>query len=305
MMPLVVVLTLSAVVTLLLGGYLFGARAGREVRSTLLEERDARGARVAELEARLASAPREEPREDRVKSELARMLAPLLEKAKADPTADVLRRDMQSLTDSVAARERNNDAFRDEMRTLLTSVASKAPDPGQIHRDMQRMSALLAQREDGTGDVRRMMNEVLSPMLDRERALQDLASIHVGAGGLGELPKLLDAIADKAGFSTVVLSDEAGLPLAASAGASEVELLAGTAAFFVTLAERAERAAAPRPLSCVVLDETNRTTVHRMFTVGASRFTLSAVSRGLDLSPGALDPALSPLERALTRTELS
>ena len=304
MMPLVIVLAATAVVTLLIAGYLFGARAGRAARTAILEEKFAQGARVMALEARLAAQP-PPPREDRVKTELEGMLAPLLANAQKDPSVDVLRREMQSLTDSVAARERNNDSFREEMRGLLSTVAKQAPNPDQMHKDMQKVTLLLAQRGDGTNDVRRMMNELLSPMLDRERIGRELSSIHVGGGGLGELPKLLDAIAEKAGFSAVVLSDESGLPLAASTGASDVEALAGTAAFFLTLAERAERAELPRPLSCVVLDETNRMTLHRMFVVGAARFTLSAVSRGANLSPGALDPALSPLERALTRREFA
>ncbi|MBP6830550.1 MAG: hypothetical protein KA978_07180 [Deltaproteobacteria bacterium] len=153
--------------------------------------------------------------------------------------------------------------------------------------------------------VKTELEGMLAPLLDRERIGRELSGIRVGGGGLGELPKLLDAIAQKAGFSHVVLSDESGLPLAASTGAAEVEALAGTAAFFLTLAERAERAELPRPMSCVVLDETNRMTLHRMFVVGAARYTVSAVSRGMNLAPGALDPALSPLERALTRRELA
>lgn len=166
-----------------------------------------------------------------------------------------------------------------------------------------RLAALPpAPREDR---VKTELETMLAPLLDRERIGRELSVIHVGGGGLGELPRLLDAIAQRAGFSEVVLSDESGLPLAASTGAGDVEALAGTAAFFLTLAERSERAAQPRPLSCVVLDETNRMTLHRMFVVGASRFTLSAVSRGQNLAPGALDPALSPLERALTRREFS
>lgn len=306
MMPLAIVLAVSSVVALLTGGYLFGARSGRDVRAAILEEKDAQSARVIELEARLAaSAPSRDERGDRVRAELEGMLAPLIANTKKDPTVDVLRREMQSLTDSVALRERNNDSFREEMRGLLSTVARQAASPDQMQKDLHRMTSLLAQRGDGTGDVRKMMNELLAPMLDRERSLRELSSIHVGAGGLGELPKLLDAIAQKAGFSSVVLSDESGLPLAASSEASDVEGLAGIAAFFLTLAERAERASLPRPLSCVVLDETNRTTLHRMFVVGSSRFTLSAVSRGMALTPGALDAALSPLERALTRRELS
>ena len=306
MMPLAFVLVVVAVAALLTGGYLFGARRGRDARAAILEEKDAQAARVIALEARLAaSASPHDDRAERVKVELEGMLAPLLANARKDPSVDVLRREMQTLSDSVAARERNNASFRDEMRGLLSGVARQAASPDQLQKDLQRMTSLLAQRGDGAGDVRKMMNELLAPMLDRERSLRELSSIHVGAGGLGALPALLDAIAQKAGFSSVVLSDESGLPLAASSDASDVEGLAGIAAFFLTLAERAERASLPRPLSCVVLDETNRTTLHRMFVVGPTRFTVSAVSRGLEVGPGALDPALSPLEQALTRREPS
>ncbi len=298
MMPLAIVLTACAVVTLLIAGYFYGARRGRRARAALVEERDREVARVVELTARLAAAPA--PKEDAVKGELMGMLAPLLESAKKEPGVDVLRREMQTLFDAVNSRERNNDAFRDEMRAALAAIVQRSPNPDQMQRDIKKVVApLLADRGDGAGDVRKMMSEVLGPMLDRERVGRELSSIHVGAGGLGELPKLLDAICEKASFSAVVLSDEAGLPLAASSGATDVDMLAGTAAFFLTLSDRAERASLPRPLSCVVLDETNRMTVYRMFTVGASRFTLSAVSRGMNLAPGALDPALSPLERAL------
>ena len=117
-------------------------------------------------------------------------------------------------------------------------------------------------------------------------------ALHQGLLVGGESPYATDGALRLAAQSQVV-------------SAAQVAALAGTAAFFLTLAERAERAELPRPMSCVVLDETNRMTLHRMFVVGAARYTVSAVSRGMNLAPGALDPALSPLERALTRRELA
>jgi hypothetical protein len=153
-------------------------------------------------------------------------------------------------------------------------------------------------------EIHQELKTTLAPLLSRERVDRDLSSILVGKGGLGELPRLLDAIAEKGGFSSVVLSDESGLPLAASSTASNIDALSGTAAFFLTMAERAERAALPLPLSCVLLDTANRITLHRVFTVGGARYTLSGVARGSNVAPSALDPALSPLERVLGRPEL-
>jgi len=303
MTPIAIVLAVSAIALLSLAGYLVGARRGRAARAALLEEHDTQRAKVVELEARLAQVPASRP--DQMKAELEAMLAPLVA-TKKDANVDVLRREMQYVIDAVTARERNNDVFREEVRGLLSNIVQKEPDPRRMREEIQKLVApLVAQRTDGTSEVRKVMSEVLAPVLDRERMGRELSAIQIGKGGLGELPRLLDAIAEKGGFAAVVLSDEAGLPLAASAGASDVEEVAGTAAFFLTLSDRAERAALPRPLSCVVLDETNRLTLHRMFTVGPSRFTVTAVSRGLPLAPSALDPALSPLERVLGRRELS
>ena len=304
MMFVVVVLVATSVVTLLITGYLVGARRGRSARAVLLEDWETRGAKIERLEASLAASPK--PARENVRSEIEGALAPLLASAHKDPNVELLRREMHYLMDAVTTREHNHDAFRQEVRGLLSTLANKSPDADNVRRDLQKMMApLLAGRNDEGAGLRQVMQEVLAPLLEREHVGRDLSSIHVETGGLGELPKLLDAIAEKAAFATVVLSDESGLPLAASSGAADVDGLAGTAAFFVTLSERAERAADPRPLSCVILDESNRLTLHRMFAVGSSRFTLSAVSRGTNLAPGALDPALSPLERALTRRELS
>lgn len=306
MTPIAIALAASAVVALLLAGYLFGARRGRAARAALLEAQEAERARATQLEAQLRAAPAPRQDHDLVKADLEVMLAPLLANSKKDPGVDLLRREMQYVIDAVTNRERNNDVFREEVRGLLSTIVRQSPDPERMQKEVQKLMApLLAQRGDGTSEVRKVMSEVLAPVLDRERMGRELSAIHVGKGGLGELPRLLDAIAEKGGFAAVVLSDEAGLPLAASSAANDVEELAGTAAFFLTLSDRAERASLPRPLSCVVLDDTNRMTLHRMFNVGTSRFTVTAVSRGLNLAPGALDPALSPLERVLTRRELS
>jgi hypothetical protein len=182
-----------------------------------------------------------------------------------------------------AALRRNHDEQVARIAALETRILSVPP----------------AKPDDGSRDVRAAIQDALGPLLDRERVTRSLSAISVGQTGLGELPSVVDAIMRKGGFATVVLSDASGLPLAASTAASDVELLAGTAAYFHSLAERAARTASPRPISCVVLDDASRTTVHRMFEVGDAHFTLSAVSRGTPLMPGALDAALSPIEQAL------
>ncbi|HEY6879243.1 MAG TPA: hypothetical protein VI299_14555 [Polyangiales bacterium] len=154
-------------------------------------------------------------------------------------------------------------------------------------------------RPDNDGlQLRAAIHDALAPLLSHERVARDLSTIPLGANGLGELPSVISAIAERGGFSAVVLSDDSGLPLAAG-GSADVDLLASAAAYLQGFAERAARADQPRPLACVVLDDDHATTVHRMFSVGGARFSLSAISRGSVLVPTALDAALAPIEQAL------
>jgi hypothetical protein len=232
------------------------------------------------------------------------VLAPVL--ASPQPAAvEALQHELRALHDSISTRERGNDAFRDEVRTQLSTILRQAGNPEQLQRSLQKaMAPLLEHKQDGSSDLQRVITEALAPLLERERTGYELSTIRT-SGGLGALPALLDTIAQKAALSSLVLSDEAGLPLAASSDARDVDALAGTAAFFLTLSDRAERTGQPRPLSSVLLDDANRMTIHRTFTVGAARYTLSGVARGRSLAPGALDPALLSVERALLQQDYS
>jgi hypothetical protein len=162
-----------------------------------------------------------------------------------------------------------------------------------------RLSTPASEPPPAGSDVRAAIEDALAPLLTRERVARDLAAIRFDRTGLGGLPAAVDAIAETGGFQTVVLSDDAGLPLAASAHSGEIEVLAAAAAYLEGLAQRAVRSHLPRPVACVLLDDAQRTTVHRMFALGSERFTLSAVARGAALFPSALDAALPALERAL------
>jgi len=304
MSPLFVMLVVVATATLWGGGYAFGIRKARAARAAIADEWQARGTRIGLLESELERVNR--AKVPSFRGELEQALAPLLSSAKNDSGVDVLRGEVKTVLETIAVRERSNDAFRSEVRNLLSEVAKKSEGSAHVEERLRTVLApLLAERGDGARDVRRVIGEALEPLLERENLGRDLAAIQVGSGSLADLPAVLDAIAAKAGLSSLVLSDDSGLALAASVGSSEVDSLSGTAAFFVTLAERAERASLPRPLSCVVLDETNRVTVHRLFSVAGTRFNLSAVSRGRPMAPGVLDQALLPLERVLGRREVS
>ena len=110
--------------------------------------------------------------------------------------------------------------------------------------------------------------------------------VEIGRGTRGELPRVMDAIAQVGPFSTVVLSDEAGLPLATSRDSGDGTVLAGLWSMLLTLADRVSHAGAPAPLAVVVHDAANQTLIHRLFSSGGARFLLTAVSPGRSLPPG-------------------
>lgn len=161
-------------------------------------------------------------------------------------------------------------------------------------------AALEAARETPGADMNKV-EQVLAPLFERERVAHALSRVDVGRGTRDELPRLLEAIANTAGFTSVVLSDEVGLPLASNDRADDAEIIAGIWSLLLTIADRVAASGAPAPLSVVVHDAEGRAILHRIFSAGRHRFLLTAVSRSDRLAPESLDPALANLERVLTR----
>ncbi len=265
MSAMAMLLSAASSVALLASGYLYGARRGRDARRA-------------------------------IERELSRPTPPI-EGAKATDV-DALRHEVRAVMRTLGDQERNQTALHAELRQGLAGLAKQATDPERLQQDMQKLMAPLLRKQDDTTALRDMMKDLLKPIVDRDRLGRELSSLQDGLG-LGELPRMLDAIAEKGGFSTVVLSDDMGLPLAANTTAINVDTLAGVASWLLTLVERAERTDAPTPLAVVVQDSSNQFVLHRIFEVGAQRFTLTAVSRGLNVAPGALDGALGKLEKVL------
>jgi hypothetical protein len=159
----------------------------------------------------------------------------------------------------------------------------------------------LAGRHDGVdpageGALRTAIQEVLAPLVERERVSLDLARVP-SSGRRHGLGPLLDAIASIGGFTAVVLSNDQGLPLAASpAEADQDRLLAAAARLFIV----ADQIAGMRgPLSVLIRDANDATTLCRMFRVRDQRLFLTAASNDPRLASSALDPALVRIESAL------
>lgn len=199
------------------------------------------------------------------------------------------------------------------LRRSLAEADGRATDAVVAHAALQAeveslRERLRADRETGVAREGRAMQtvaRVLAPLMERERIGGELAGLELGPGTRGELPRLMDAIASIGKFSSVVLSDEVGLPLAVNRGSEDGEMHAALWSMLIAIADRSAACGAPVPTALVVHDSANQTLLHRLFSAGGSRFLLTAVCRGRSLPAEALDPALDKIERLLAGSALA
>lgn len=187
------------------------------------------------------------------------------------------------------------------VRRALAARDALRAELAQSQAALAAAQAVAPHTEDRGRSELREVERILSPLLEKERVAQSIQHIELGRGTREELPRLLDAIARAGGLSALVLSDDSGLPLAASADAEHPEVLAGVWSQLLTLADRVVKNGDPALVSARVLDVDGRVLAHRIFSAGDQRFLLTAVARVGALSPESLEPAVAKLERVLMR----
>ncbi len=151
--------------------------------------------------------------------------------------------------------------------------------------------------------LRAALQEILSPLVTRERLSYEMSRLESGAGQQRNLASVLDQMADKGNFSSVLLSDAQGWRIAASTATTDPERLGATASLLLLLADRIARDGSPAPLSLMLYDTGNTTTLCRLFSVNNQRMTLTVVANGSELTPAAIDPALVKLNAMLISSE--
>lgn len=162
---------------------------------------------------------------------------------------------------------------------------------------LREQSRQKATEQDVT--LRSTIQDVLAPLVERERISLDLAHLASEAGERRELVPLLDRIADVGRFETVLLTNEEGLPLAANSGARHAERLAAAATRMALVAEKIADADGTAPLSVMLRDSADATTLCRIFRVQDQRLVLTALSNDSRLVSVALDPAVTKIELLL------
>ena len=136
------------------------------------------------------------------------------------------------------------------------------------------------------------IKQMQASMLNQGQVALELTNLQTSSKDRGDLTSLMDEIAKKAPFESVLLSDENGLPLVSSSNAKDLERLAAIASFMVIFGDRMNRADSAPPISFLVRDSQNTDILCRIFHVGKQRLVMTAVSVKLQLTPSTLDPAL-------------
>lgn len=173
----------------------------------------------------------------------------------------------------------------------------------QLNRAFGKEIVLLRQKSSvprgDDDDLRAALKDVLSPLVQRERLSYELSRLEAGLGQQRNLTALLDQMAAKGNFSSVLLTDAQGWCVAASSGTQDSERLGATASILLLMADRIASSGSPALLSLMLYDSTNTTTLCRVFQVDDQRMTLTVVASGADLTPAAIDPALVKLNAVL------
>lgn len=170
----------------------------------------------------------------------------------------------------------------------------------RLAQELQELDTRLShQTSESEKSLRSEIQQLLAPLVQREQLSIGLSQLNAGSSQHRDLTLLLDQIAEIGNFSTVLLSNEEGLPLAANATALEFERLAAISSLLLLMMDKVAGNGLPPLLSIMLHDESNSTTLCRIFRAHEQRLSLTAVSSGARLTPTALDPALAKVNAAL------
>ncbi|MCB9655711.1 MAG: hypothetical protein H6729_16425 [Deltaproteobacteria bacterium] len=212
---------------------------------------------------------------------------------------DALRGQVQVVSDALVQRDQLQKLLETNLGKAMEGLAAKPSGGADLKRELRELLTPIIEKQEEAEGLRSTVHELLTPLMHRERLGQNLARLELGSGLRGDLPRLLARIAETGGFSTVLLSDEAGLPLASNGEAKALDRLTGLCSLMTLVVDRMRREGTAKPRALLVHDESNQEILSRLFEVAGQRLLLTVVSSGTTLSPTALDPALSKLTDVL------
>lgn len=164
-----------------------------------------------------------------------------------------------------------------------------------LQRVIEPLSDWDAQVKNLNTSIQKMQDSIVN----KDQIALELSNLKTSSNR-GDLSNLMDEIAEKAEFESVLLSNENGLPLVSSKSTEDLERLAAIASFVIIFGDRMSRNNSPTPISFLVRDDNKKDILCRIFHVGKQRLVMTAVSTNQKLTPSALDPTLEKVVSMLT-----
>jgi hypothetical protein len=195
------------------------------------------------------------------------------------------------------------------MAGYLFGLRAGTQERERLRGEVGRLALVTQQRDtppqSEADGLRSTIQEVLAPLVERERVSLDLAQFNISVGERRDLSRLLDTIATVGHFKTVLLSNEEGLPLAANRGTRNAERLAASLTRLALVVDQTAGAEGHSPVSILLRDASDATTLCRIFRVRGQRLFFTAQSNDLRLTSTDLDPALTKVEAALSSNDVA
>lgn len=205
----------------------------------------------------------------------------------------------QELKQARAALRQAEEKLAEKLATR-GGTSSEEPLKEQIDSAMKNLLQPLLARDLQARELKEAVNGLLGPIVERERLGLELARLDPNLSGRGGLSQLLGTMATRAGFSTVLVTDNNGLPMGQNDGAKDVDMLCATLGLLLNMVDRITSSGSASPLAVVLRDSENQVALHRLFKVEGQRYVLTAVASGGLLTPDILDPTIARIERVLS-----
>jgi len=200
---------------------------------------------------------------------------------------------------------------REMLREFMITELNQSESPKSDHEKkldlllsqgdaLQRVVEPLAkwdkQVETLNAAIKQVQDSVLQ--LDQGTAV-DLTDLETNDLNRSNLTRLMDEIAEKAHFKVMLLSDDKGLPIAASSNAKQLDKLAAISSLVVIFGDRISQDDNESPQSFLIHYENNMDILCRLFIIGEQRMVLTVISSKLKLTNGALDSVLPKFTESL------
>lgn len=195
-------------------------------------------------------------------------------------------------------------AMRDDLSRISSIVEHISSDRGYAEKFDVQMLRDLVEAQSRSNQAQERIEELLKPVVKNDRLADELAELlPEGSQTSRDLESILNSVAKHGRFRSILLSDDGGLPLAASKDSTRPEAMAGVAALLIILAERIPRHGFAQPTALIVHDKEEQISVNCVFKVNDRNYLLTVLTDDPHVTPDHFDPIISRISALLDRSK--